>query len=71
MTENGCTADSLLDFPENGLMNEKLHCRYTVESAEKSAMFRLWRTREDLAALLAEAETTGVTRAIGLWQELG
>ena len=71
LTEAGCTAEPLFDFPEEGLSDEKLHCRYTVETAADSALFRLWRTRADLDALLAESEAFGVTRAIGLWQELG
>ena len=70
LTEAGCTAESLFDFPEEGLSDKKLHCRYTVETAADSALFRLWRTRADLDALLAEAEAFGVARAIGLWQEL-
>ena len=70
LTEAGCTAAPLFDFPEGGLTDEKLHCRYTIETTADSALFRLWRTRSDLDALLAEAEAFGVTRAIGLWQEL-
>ena len=71
LTESGCTASALPDTPEDGLTDEKLHCRYTIETSEDAAVFHLWRTREDLAALLAEAQTAGVTKAIGLWQELG
>lgn len=70
LTEAGCTAESLFDFPEEGLIDEKFHCRYTVEITADSAVFRLWRTRSDLVTLLAEAEALGVTKAIGLWQEL-
>ncbi len=71
LTETGCTADSLRDFPEEGLTDTKLHCRYTIETTADSAIFQLWRTRHDLDTLLAAAETQGVTKAIGLWQELG
>ena len=71
LTESGCTVAALPDVPENGLTDEKLHCRYTIETSEDAAVFHLWRTREDLAALLSEAQTAGVTKAIGLWQELG
>lgn len=71
LTEDGCTSASLFDFPEDGLQDDKLHCHYSVDLAEKAAIFRLWRTREDLDALLAEAKSHGITRAIGLWQELG
>lgn len=68
LTENGCSAAPLHDFPEQGLKDSRLHCHYTIESP---ATFHIWRTRDDLDALLAEAKIAGVTRAIGLWQELG
>ena len=71
LTEAGCSVEPLYDFPEDGLTDEALSCHYTVETTEKSAIFRLWRTRQDLDTLLAAAETQGVTKAIGLWQELG
>lgn len=69
--ESGCTAAPLCDFPENGLTDEALHCHYTIETEANTAVFRLWRTREDLDRLLAGAESQSVTKAIGLWQELG
>lgn len=48
-----------------------LHCRYTIALEENQPRFTLWRTREDLEALEQEAQTLGVTRTLGLWQELG
>jgi len=71
LTEAGCTAAPFFDFPEDGHSDARLHCHYTVEPGPDSAVFRLWRTRSDLDALLADAQVQGVTRAIGLWQELG
>ena len=71
LTEAGCSVEPLYDFPEDGLTEEALPCHYTVETTEKSAIFHLWRTRQDLESLLSEAEALGVTKAIGLWQELG
>lgn len=71
LTEAGCTVAPFFGFPPEGTQDEKLHCRYSIEVTANSAIFRLWRTRTDLDALLGEAETLGVTRAIGLWQELG
>ena len=70
LTQTGCTAAPLWDVPEEGQADKRLHCHYTVEKAEDSAIFHLWRTRQDLDALLREAEALGVTKAIGLWQEL-
>lgn len=71
LTESGCTAAPFFDFPEDGHSDARLHCHYTAEIGPDSAVFRLWRTRSDLDALLADAQGQGVTRAIGLWQELG
>ena len=67
LTEQGCTAAPLFDFPGDGLQDERLHCHYTVEAP---ATFRLWRTREDLHTLLEDAQLLGITKAVGLWQEL-
>ena len=71
LTEAGCTADPFFDFPEDGLTDKHLNCHYTIETNADSAIFRLWRTREDLDNLLKEAEALDITKAIGLWQELG
>ena len=68
LTESGCITALLPDFPGEGLKDDKLHCHYTIEAP---ATFHLWRTREDLEALLKEAEMLGVAKAVGLWQELG
>lgn len=71
VTEACCNTEPLWDFPENGLLDEQLHCHYAIETTADSATFLLWRTGPDLASLLSEAESLGVTRAVGLWQELG
>ena len=72
LTEQGCTAASL-PYPDpnrEGFFDQKLHCHYTMEADEKAARFTLWRTLEDIKQLLEEAETLGVTAAVGLFQEL-
>ena len=71
LTESGCSPEALYDFPEDGLAEDMLHCHYTVGTTAESAIFRLWRTRADLENLLKEAEARNITKAIGLWQELG
>ena len=48
----------------------QLHCHYKTEVSDTSAVFTLWRTREDLEELLAEAESLGVCNAVGLYQQL-
>ena len=52
-----------------GHTDEILHCHYRVELSDTDARFMLWRTREDIQALLEEAEGLGVTVAVGLYQE--
>ena len=70
LMESGCTAETLWDFPEDGQCDKKLHCHYTIKTSADSAVFHLWRTKTDLDDLLLEAESKGVTKAVGLWQEL-
>ncbi len=48
----------------------KLHVRYHWQYVDKTAQFQIQRTREELGGLLAEAADLGVTRAIGLYQQL-
>ena len=48
-----------------------LHCHYSITCADDSAKFHLYRGKDDLADLLADAESMGVTMAVGLYQELG
>jgi len=71
LTADGCTSTPI-PYPHlsGGFSQETLHCHYQVQTDEATAHFTLWRTREDLEDLLAEAEGLGVTQAIGLWQEL-
>lgn len=71
LTTEGCKA-SPIPYPilSEGFIDEKLHCHYQIQTAADFAEFALWRIREDLDTLLAEAEKLGVTQAIGLWQEL-
>ena len=72
ITEKGCSKEALT-FPNmQGFLHvdDRLHCHYYIEQAKDSVIFSLQRTRDDLQALLEEAEYLGVTRAIGLWQEL-
>ena len=72
LTEQGCTVAPLPCPNPNreGFSDPKLHCHYTIETSEKSAGFTLWRNSEDVRKLLEDAETLGVTTAIGLFQEL-
>ena len=57
--------------PEGGLEDTRLHCHYQITLGSDSAVFTLWRTMEDIAAQLEEAEQLGVAAAVGLYQEFG
>jgi hypothetical protein len=72
LTRTGCTTLPLPmgELPENGHLDESLHCHYRTETSEDSACFTLWRTMEDLEALAQEAKTLGVKTLVGLYQEL-
>ena len=72
LTGQGCRRSSLPVFPPEaeGFADSSLHCHYTIETKKTSASFTLWRTKEDFHALLEEAETLGISGAIGLYQQL-
>ena len=47
-----------------------IHCHYTITVEADKIQFHLYRTAQDLQELLKEAETLGITHAVGLYQEL-
>ena len=49
----------------------QLFCHYGAVFDQNKAVFTLKREKNDLQNLMKEAEKWGVTRFIGLWQELG
>ena len=69
LTEEGCAVSSGGDR-RGEFADEALHCHYGIEIRENEVRFLLHRTRDDLEKLLEEAGTLGVSRAVGLWQEL-
>lgn len=73
LTEMGCTAAPLPvgELPDCPLAAESLHLRYRIDREMTQIRFTLQRTLEDLDGLLLEAESLGVKKAIGLYQELG
>lgn len=71
LTKDGASR-APLPYPEfdgKEFCDKSLHCHYCVELAQNTARFTLRRTREDIEALLKEAETPGIDAAVGLWQE--
>ena len=71
ITAEGCTLTDLENapLPEPVFVEENLFCRYHTEVLDDAAIFTLQRTREDLNAILEKA--AGITRAVGLYQQLG
>lgn len=72
LTPAGATASPLPPTVQftGGHGDERLHCHYQIHTDADSARFTLFRTPEDLDALLTEGEALGATRAVGLYQEL-
>lgn len=72
VTDKGSAFSPMLSskLPEAALEDPALHCHYQVRTYNDHINFTLWRTTEDLSALLRQAADLGVTLAVGLWQEL-
>lgn len=70
VTAGGAALSPGTPASDSVLRDKELHCHYTVDAFDDRISFTLYRTDEDLVELLASAEDQGVTRAIGLWQEL-
>lgn len=72
VTEGGSTivAVSFSEPPENSFEDSALHIRYRAEIFDNKILFHLWRDLPQLEALLEEAKALGITKAIGLYQQL-
>lgn len=72
LTEKGCCKEAIFfaNVEELSHKDEKLHCHYRIRQADDAVIFSLQRTWDDLQELLEEASYFGITRAVGLWQEL-
>ena len=57
-------------FPEKSFTDEPLCCHYAMELYDDHIDFTLWRTAEDLALHMEQAEKCGISQCVGLWQEL-
>lgn len=72
LTAKGALCARLPQIPSTKpFLDDNLHCHYAHVSREDGICFCLWRTEEDLAALEQEAAHMGVTKTLGLWQEMG
>ncbi len=73
VTETGSVIQPLFPAPDlsDGFDESALHCRYRIEATREKGVFTLIRTPAHLQALWEEGASLGVTRIIGLYQELG
>ena len=73
VTKDG--TDFTPQFPPDGLdgrfYDEVLSCYYHINTSPDAITFTLFDTRESLQQKLKKAHSLGVTRAVGLYQELG
>lgn len=62
-------------FPPDGLTDgfydDTLCCQYRIKAEDERITFTLFDTRSSLEKKLVLAQSLGVSRAVGLWQELG
>ena len=72
LTEKGCTSLPLPYAPPEGktFRDEALCCTYNCRLTDTAAVFTLWRSEDDLKELLSKSGETGVTRTVGLFQQL-
>lgn len=57
--------------PEACHTDDMLHCRYSIHSLPEKIRFTLYRNQDQLEQLLSQAQELGVSKAIGLYQQLG
>ena len=56
--------------PENAFTDDALHCKYRTEIGEALIHFHLWRDPQQVEQLIDHAQSLGITKCIGLFQEL-
>ncbi len=70
VTEKGSKASQIYPVQDLPLVDKRLHCHYQVEVSPDKAVFTICRNKEDLVALVQEAESLGVLGCVGLYEEL-
>lgn len=70
VTKDGSSYRPIATAPECTLADHQLHCHYCISIKDDAIIFTLQRTRDDLDALINEAETLGIAATVGLYQEL-
>lgn len=73
VTHDGCQISPLpyAQAQEETFIEETLHCRYRCQVDSEKVHFFLYRTADQLDALLKEADSLGIEKSIGLYQQLG
>ena len=73
VTEEGSKIQTIYPThaPAGRLFDEPLHCYYHTRIDEKAVTFTLFDTPDSLERKLSAAHALGVSRAVGLYQELG
>ena len=73
ITHEGCqlTTVPFSPMPENAETEPELRCRYHAEAFSDHALITLYRDIPQLELLLQDARDMGVTKAVGLYQQLG
>lgn len=70
VTKEGSRFSNIYPTAPLPLEDTRLHCHYGVRVCLGRAVFTLSRSREDLAALIREAESLGVIATVALYEEL-
>lgn len=72
LTEDGCGIGEIFPYDRSPgrFYSPELACRYTSRINKRSVEFTLSRDADCLHSLLEQAQNLGVTRAVGLYQEL-
>lgn len=72
VTKNGAKAVYVPHPDMHGNMHRdpNLMCHYSIHPGERQFLFHLQRNNEDIMELMSRAEAMGVSRFIGLYQEL-
>lgn len=65
------TPTDTTEYPNSGFFDKNLCCRYLTKIETSRITFTLFDTPETLQCKLDQAQSLGVTRAVGLYQELG
>ncbi len=73
LTEKGCETEPCTHFDIQApvFTDDTLHCKYLITVTQDQAQFALFRQKEEILMLLQQAQSYGVSRAVGLYQELG